>query len=197
MPDPLYLSLWFPSFDVEDMLPHALSVMRQFEFSALQPGITYVALHPVSWNEPTILEQRFNPGITPEEAVLIASDLLHEDYAYVFEAAWDLWTFDEERKQWTRQPSRARFVVHGEEFEDEAYRQEGHIQVDFGFDSLFLQENVQLTPEAEQRLRANVQKLVELTSKIEKNSAATARLLWSESEENLAQKLITRLQKVQ
>lgn len=197
MPDPLYLSLWFPSFDVEDMLPHALSVMRQFEFSALQPGITYVALHPVSWNEPTILEQRFNPGITPEEAVLIASDLLHEDYAYVFEAAWDLWTFDEERKQWTRQPSRARFVVHGEEFEDEAYRQEGHIQVDFGFDSLFLQENVQLTPEAEQRLCANVQKLVELTSKIEKNSAATARLLWSESEENLAQKLITRLQKVQ
>jgi hypothetical protein len=195
--DPLYLSLWFPSFDVEDMLPHALSVMRQFEFSAQQPGITYVALHPVSWNEPTILERRFNPGISPEEAVLVASDLLHEDYAYVFEAAWDLWIFDEERRQWMRQPSRLRFVANGEEFEDEAYRQEGHIQVDFGFDSLFLQENVQLTPEAEQRLRANVQKLVEFTGKVETNSGATARLLWSESEENLAQKLIARLQKVQ
>jgi hypothetical protein len=31
---------------------------------------------------------------------------------------------------------------------------------------------------------------------VEKNAGATARLLWSESEENLAQKLITRLQKV-
>jgi len=195
--DPLYLSLWFPSFDVEDMLPHALLVMRQFEFSAQQPGITYMALRPVSWNEPTILERRFNPGISPEEAVLVASDLLHEDYAYVLEAAWDLWTFDEERKQWTQQPSPVRFVVNGEGFEEEAYRQEGHIQVELGFDSLFLQEEVPLTAEAEQRLRANVQKLVKFTSKIENSSGATARLLWSESEENLAQKLIARLQKVQ
>ena len=73
------------------MLPHALAVMRQFSFSAQQPGITYLALHPVSWNEPTILEQRFRPGVPPEQAVLIASDLLHEDYAYMFEAYWDLW----------------------------------------------------------------------------------------------------------
>lgn len=197
MPDPLYLSLWFASFEVDDMLPRALSVMRQFEFSAQQPGITYVALHPVSWNEPTILERRFNPGISPEEAVLIASDLLHEDYAYVFEAAWDLWIFDEERKQWSLQPSGVKFVVNGETFEEEAYRQEGHIQLDLGFDSLFLQEGVPLTMEAEQRLRSNVQKLVNFTSKIEKSSGATGRLLWSESEENLAQKMIARLQKVQ
>ena len=73
------------------MLPRALAVMRQFPFSALQPGITYLALHPVSWNEPTILEQRFRPGHSAEEAVLIASDFLHEDYAYMFEAFWDLW----------------------------------------------------------------------------------------------------------
>ncbi len=73
------------------MLPHALAVMRQFSFSMPQPGITYLAIHPVSWNEPTILEQRFRPGVPPEEAVLIASDLLHEDYAYMFEAFWDLW----------------------------------------------------------------------------------------------------------
>ena len=30
------------------------------------------------------------PGVSAEEAVLIASDLLHEDYAYMFEAFWDL-----------------------------------------------------------------------------------------------------------
>ena len=39
-------------------------------------------------------------------------------------------------------------------------------------------------------------RLVEFTAKVEKNSGATGRLLWSESEENLAQKLIARLQKV-
>ena len=93
MPDPLYLSLWFPSFDVEDMLPHALAVMRQFPFSSQQPGISYIAVHPVSWDEPTVLEQRYVPEFLPNRPALIASDLLHEDYAYVFEAYWDLWMF--------------------------------------------------------------------------------------------------------
>ena len=86
------------------MLPHALAVMRQFSFSVAQPGITYLALHPVSWNEPTILERRFRPGVSPEEAVLIASDLLHEDYAYMFEAYWDLWVVAE-NGEWTLRPS--------------------------------------------------------------------------------------------
>jgi hypothetical protein len=195
--DPLYLCLWFPSFEVEEMLPRALSVMRQFQFSSQQPGIISVALHPVSWNEATILERRFRPGIAPEQAVLIASDLLHEDYAYVFEAAWDLWILEEEPKRWALKPSAVRFLVHGEEFEEGAYQEEGHIQVDIGLDSPFLQEQVQLTPETEERVRTNVQKVVDFTAKAEKSSGASSRLLRSESEENLAQKLIARLQKVQ
>ena len=171
--------------------------MRQFPFSALQPGISYVAMHPVSWNEPTIFEQRFRPGVAPEEAVLPAADLLHEDYAYLFEAFWDLWIFAEDRQQWTLQPSRVKFLVHGADFDEGTYQQDGHIEVDFGVDSPFLQDEVQLTDEAETRVRANVQKLVDFTNKAEKSSGASGRLLWSESEENLAQKLIARLQKVQ
>jgi hypothetical protein len=195
--DPLYLSLWFANFEIEEMLARALSVMRQFPFSSQLPGITGIALHPVSWNEPTILEQRFRPGIAPEQAVLIASDLLHADYAYVFEAFWDLWIFDEQQSKWTLKPSPVRFIVRGEEFEDGVHEEEGHIEVDFGSDSPFLQEELQLTPEAEDRVRLNVQKLVEFTNKAEKSSGANSRLLRSESEENLAQKLIARLQKVQ
>ena len=197
MADPLYLSLWFPSFDPEDMLARALVVMQQFSFSATQPGITYVALQPVSWNEPTILEKRFRPGVTPEEAVEFASDLLHEDYAYVFEAYWDLWNLPESGKDWTMEPSLVKFIVHGPEFDEGTFEQEGQIEIDFGLDSAFIQETVQLTSAAEAKVRANVQKLVEFSSKIEQYSGANARLLWSESEENLAQKLINRLQKVQ
>ena len=178
------------------MLPHALAVMRQFPFSAPQPGITYIALHPVSSNEPTILEQRFRPGVPPEQAVLIASDLLHEDYAYMFEAYWDLWILAE-NGEWTLQPSQVKFLVHGTEFDDGVYEPEGHIQVDLGMDTPFLQEDVPMTIEAAARVRANVQRLVEFTSKVEKNAGANARLLWSESDQNFAQKLIARLQKVQ
>ncbi len=73
----------------------------------------------------------------------------------------------------------------------------GNIQVDFGLETPFLQEEVSLTAEAEEHVRANVHKLVDFTMKVEKNTGASARLLWSESSENLAQKLIARLQKVQ
>jgi hypothetical protein len=197
MADSLYLSLWFPSFELDEMLPRALATMRQFPFSAQQPGIGYLALHPVSWNEPTIFEQRFRPGVSPEEAVLLASDLLHQDYAYSFEASWDLWIFDRDQHDWTLQPSKVTFFVHGVDFEEGTYQQDGHIQVDFGIDSPFLQDEVELTSEAETRVRANVQKLVEFTNQAEKSSGASGRLLWSESEENFAQKLIARLQKVQ
>jgi Holliday junction resolvase len=71
------------------------------------------------------------------------------------------------------------------------------VSVDFGLDSLFLQEEVKLTSETESKIRDNVRKLIEFTNKVEKNSGASARLLWSESEENLAQKLVSRLQKLQ
>ena len=59
------------------------------------------------------------------------------------------------------------------------------------------QENIELTEETQAKIRDNVAKLVEFTKKVETNSRATSRRLWSESEESLPQKLISRLQKVQ
>jgi hypothetical protein len=197
MADPLYLSLWFSSFDTEDILPRVLAVMQQFPFSSVQPGVTYVAMHPVSWNEATVLEDRFRPGIPPVEAVNFAADLLHEDYAYVFEAYWDLWNLSEETKDWVLVPSLVKFIARGIEFDEGSFEEEGHIQIDFGMDSAFIQEQLTLTSAAEAKLRANVQKLVDFTTRLDQNAGAKARLLWSESEENLAQKLISRLQKVQ
>lgn len=197
MADPLYFNIWFSNFEGDEMLPHALSVMRQFPFSTQRPGVTAIALHPVSWNEATIFEKQFNPGIEPAAAVLIASDLLHEDYAYVFEAHWDLWSLDPTSQDWILRPERVRIIVRGVEFDEGAFEQDGHIQVDFGSDSPFLQDQVALTSAAEAKVRANVQKLVEFTTGIEKHSATGARLLWSESDENFAQKLVARLQKLQ
>ncbi len=129
MADALFLSLWFPSFELDEMLPRALAVMRQFPFSGAEPGISSVAIHPVSWNEPTIFEQRFRPDIPSEEAALLASDLLHEDYAYMFEAFWDLWVFDANQQQWKLQPSKVKFLVHGVDFDDGVYRHEGHVEL--------------------------------------------------------------------
>lgn len=132
----------------------------------------------------------------------IVTDLIHDDYAYVFDAYWDLWMpvaggASRAEREWRLLPSPVKFIVQGEEFDEGAQAQTGHIEIDFGLDTPFLQENVELTEETQNKVRENVAKLVEFTMKAEKNTRASGRLLWSESEENLAQKLIARLQKVQ
>ncbi len=195
MPDSLYLSLWFPTFDLPEILPRTVSVLQQLPFSHSRPGVTYAAVHPVSWGEPTILERRFAPGLPPEEAAGAVADFLHEDYAYVFEGYWDLWSPPTGAQKWIQEPLLVRTIAHGPEFEENAAADAGHIQIDFGLDTPFLHDELALSLEAENCIRSNVQRLVEFTANVEKNSGATGRLLWSESEENLAQKLIARLQK--
>jgi hypothetical protein len=195
--DPLYLSLWFADFSGPEMLPHAFAVLQQFPFSAQRPGINYFALHPVSWNEATVLERRFPAGIDAGQATLIVAELVHDDYAYVFEAHWDLWTPDASNANWVLEPAPVKFIVQGEEFDEGAYQQTGHIQVDFGLDSYFLQPETELSEQTRDKIRENVAKLVQFSVNVEKNSGASSRLLWSESEESLAQKLIARLQGAQ
>jgi hypothetical protein len=197
MGDSLYLSLWFPRFDEAEILPRTVSVLRQIPFSTALRGVTYSAIQPVSWSEPTILERRYRPGVAPEGAVAEVAEFLHDDYAYIFEAYWDLWTPPEGTEKWVLEPSLVRVIAQGTEFEERAAEDSGHVQIDFGLDTSFLHEEVQFTSEAERNIRSNVHNLVEFTASMEKNTGATGRLLWSESEENLAQKLITRLQRVQ
>jgi len=196
MADNLYLNLWFPGFSEGEMLPKILCVLRQFPFASEQPGIGYLAVHPISWNEPVIYQETFDFHATPERAVETAGEFLHDDNAYEFEALWDLWAPGEEAG-WVKAPRPVRFLAHGLNFDAGAYEQEGHVQVDFGLDTPFLYEDVKLTPLVEARVRDNVRKLIEFTSAVEKNCGTSARLLWSESDENLAQKLIARLQRVQ
>ena len=197
MPAPLYLTVWFPTFTASDMFPRAISILKEFPYSKTRAGVAAVAVQPVSWSEASILERRFRPGLDPEQAVAMASDLLHTDYAYIFEVYWDLWTQSEETNQWSLAPSLVRIIVNGTDFDEGSYKQSGHIQVDFGLDTPFLFEDIELTPVEEARVRVNVHKLVQFTSSVERNCGITGRVLWSESEENLAEKLIARLQKVQ
>jgi len=195
MADPLYLSIWFPQFPENEMLPRLLSVMRQFPLSVTRPGITFFGVHPVSWSEATVLERRFRPGLDPQQAIAIAGDLLHRDYAYLFEAYWELFVPQDGSDEWNLEAQAVKFIAQGLDFDNGSYQQMGHVQVDFGLDTPFLFEDLDLSVAAEQRVRFNVQKLVAFTTAVEKNCGITGRVLWSESEENLAQKLIARLQK--
>jgi hypothetical protein len=199
MADSLYFSIWFPSFREEEMMPRTISVLRQFPFSTLREGITYLSVHPVAWTEPTVLERRFDPGISPEEAAEVTKEFVHDDFAFVFEAFWDLWVpnDDEHGESWVQKPVAVRFLVHGVQFDEGIYTEDGHIEGDFGLDTSFVYEGREISPFIEKHLRSNIAKLVGFSAAVEKNCGISGRVLWSESEENLAQKLIAKLQQTQ
>ena len=95
--------------------------------------------------------------------------------------------------RWVRGPRLVRVTGYGPLFDEAAYEQDGHIRIDFGTDAPFLIEDADLDRVGARHVEENVRQLVELTAAVEKASGATARLLWSELGESLAQRLAARL----
>jgi hypothetical protein len=95
--------------------------------------------------------------------------------------------------RWVREPRLVRVTGFGPLFDEGTYEQDGHIRVDFGTDTPFLEEDAELDAVGARHIEQNVRQLVELTQAVERESGATARLLWSELGESLAQRLAARL----
>ena len=87
-----------------------------------------------------------------------------------------------------QRPVAVRFIVHGVQFDEGIYTDDGHVEVDFGLDTPFLFEGLELSPANEEHVRFNVAKLVAFTLAVQNNCGLSGRVLWSESESNLAQK---------
>jgi hypothetical protein len=206
MADQLYLSLWYPNFRLTS-LPAALEkVMEQFGVVAGSSRVKAAAAYPLSWNEAPAYQRVYDKEHEPDSvdseprlAIPAAMEMLHDDFAYEFELLWELWTpeigggLD---PVWRKEPSAVRIVGFGPQFDEAAWEQNGHVRVDFGPETPFLQEEVELDDEVADYVKQNVQLLVDFTNAVQQNGGISTRLLWSESGDSLAQKLIARLQSV-
>ncbi|HEY0307017.1 MAG TPA: hypothetical protein VGB94_02550 [Acidobacteriaceae bacterium] len=211
MADQLYLSLWFPNFRMQALPEKLVSVLHQFARVSGNRRISAANAYPLSWHEVPSYEriyvadraatEKADVGTESfaENAVPEATERLDDDTAYEFEVRWPLWTPENGEGLdivWKEVPSLVRVIGYGPEFDDAAYESNGHIRIDFGLDSLFLLEDIELDPIATQRVQQNVEKLVAFTLSVEKHCGISSRLLWTESGESIAQKLIDRLQRV-
>jgi len=68
--------------------------------------------------------------------------------------------------------------------------------VDFGLDTPWVQDENDLDEDGQKRLQQNVEKLLAFVLSVEKHCGISSRLLWTESGEPLAEKLIATLQRV-
>ena len=108
---------------------------------------------------------------------------------------------------WRLRTHTVRILGFGPLFDVAGYEQNGHILVDFGLDTPWLLdtpldpnddsgETEPLDDDAQLHVQQNIEKLLAFTLLVEKNCGISSRLLWTESGEPLAEKLIARLQRV-
>jgi hypothetical protein len=100
---------------------------------------------------------------------------------------------------WKLRTHTVRILGFGPNFDVAGYEQNGHILVDFGLDTPWVLETLEdeeLDQTAQLHIQQNVEKLLAFTLLVEKNCGISSRLLWTESGEPLAEKLIARLQRV-
>jgi len=200
MADTLYLSLWYPNLRLAGLAEKLTTVLNTFAKHGGEARVYSATVWPVSWSETPVFQRVYGQGergADPRLAVEDALELLHEDYAYEFQIGWSLWEFEPAAEgldaRWVKQPRLVRVVGYGPLFDSGAYEQDGHIRIDFGSDAPFLDEELELDADTAKRVEENVRQLVGLTAAAEKESGATARLLWSELGESLAQRLAARL----
>ncbi|HKF46380.1 MAG TPA: hypothetical protein VKB38_03415 [Terracidiphilus sp.] len=209
MSDALYLSLWYPNLRLEGLGDKLVAVLGEFAKHGGEPRVDAATVWPIDWQESPVFQRVWGRatapqqpdqpaalGAEPRQAVEEAMELLHDDYAYEFQIGWSLWELETPPNldpQWARVTRLARVTGYGPLFDEGAYEQDGHIRIDFGSDAPFLEEEAELDPTAARHMTENVRQLVDLTNAAEKASGATARLLWSELGESLAQRLAARL----
>jgi len=225
MADQLYLSVWYPNFRLES-LPAALKgVLTQFAIIArdgkpksVLGRVAAASVYPIDWTETPIYQRIYVNDERAEEspdtqaalienAVAEATEQLHEDQAYEFEMMWMLSLPDSDGDldvAWKLRPAKVRITGFGPNFDAGSYEQNGHIRVDFGLDTPWVLEDELIGDEAnefelkvaEKHIQQNVEKLLAFTLSVEKHCGISSRLLWTESGEPLAEKLIARLQRL-
>ena len=127
---------------------------------------------------------------------------------------------------WRPQPTTVRILGFGPEFDEGDYEQNGHIRIDFGLDYPWTfadeedddaetadgretsnlltfpstpkasSESADTLGENAQYIRRNVEMLLAFTLSVEKHCGISSRLLWTESGEPLAEKLVAQLQRL-
>jgi hypothetical protein len=119
---------------------------------------------------------------------------------------------------WRLEPRTVRIIGFGPNFDEAGYEQNGHIRIDFGLDTPWVLDTIeddrldadrdsagnydeddpQLRHDEEtiKRIQQNIEMLLAFTLSVEKNCGISSRLLWTESGEPLAEKLIARLQRL-
>ncbi|MBM3734601.1 MAG: hypothetical protein FJW39_02345 [Acidobacteria bacterium] len=185
MADQLYLSCWIRGFTAQNALAYFQKALTRFPFSRLAP-VASVRVYAIEYVEPPALEKRFEDELEVSELVAAAREFQNPDCAYQVETCWDLMQQGGDG-DWQLQPARVALLCFAPEFDNELG---DNIRVEFGIDGPFV-------PDPGGNLlavRANIRSLLHLTSDLTAALPVQRVTIWSDSEDNLADKLAAALE---
>lgn len=207
-----YLSIWFREFPEEQILDRFGKFLETVPFPATKPGFTYLTIRAVDASESPVFEQDLRSvPMDPAGIIELAKDHLHSDSAYEVRSHWDLWVWNTESGGWKQEPQPLEVFCYGEDFDEGFWRDNGHIQVNLGFEHLFTghahllgfrhgERSAAESPEEarfleamawpenleryQEKTRENIRKLLDWNRQIEQALPTERVRLWSEGEEN-------------
>jgi len=181
MADRLYLSYWLHGFTVPNMLRHYEKMLRLFPYSRLLFGAAVFKVIPVAYSEPARIEETFAMPDALPEMLSSAKGFLDADSVYRLETCWDLWQY--ENDAWQLAPSRVVLSCFGPEFQDA----DGHLEIEFGIDALFLPQAA--LPNNVKMAQSNIKSLLKLVHDLDDALNVDRRRLWTEAGEYFAERL--------
>ena len=213
-----YLRVWCTGFPEGKVIERFGAFLATVPYSSSRPGFTYFTVRAVDSAEAPILEQDLRPvPMDPAGILELTKDHLHSDCAYEAQTHWDAWIFNPATEPAFRSdPQPLELICRGEDYDDAAWRQDGHLQANLGFEHLFLgyagllgsdepEQRVAETPEEarlleamawpenleryQEKTRANIRHLLEWARRVEKTLPEARVELWSEGEDNFEAKL--------
>jgi hypothetical protein len=184
--NPLFLSLWLGGFSPLALPIYFRKTLEVFPFSKLNPA-SFLRVWAVSFHEVPVFESFLDTAVDAREAADLVQEILHDDCCIQLETRWDLWLWDGD---WALKPSRVCIELHAPLFEHDVLNPLGppeQIWIDLGREDLYLPQpkSDQLRP-----VQSNIRSILHLADDLEEALTVERRLLWSESEDNFAERLM-------
>jgi hypothetical protein len=182
MADRLYLSLWLENHSPLGMHRHFSTAIRKFPFST-QSSEVYLRVSAVDPAEPALLEQVFKLPEQLEDIFDAIEKWRSSDIAFELEGFWDLW--QELPEGWQLKPSRVQLFFFGPDFPSEFGES---IRAELGIELLFLPAALDTTKDIH-FYQSNLKSLLRLNGDWSTSLRLKQRKLWSDSSEDLSQRL--------